>query len=102
MTIDTHINPSAGCVLILKSDLSFSAGLFGWVVAKIDGNIVFEGNAIHFAPTHPARLSIFDPRRAMLSPIYPEKTDPPTRRIRQSPAESSALVSVVRGEQQSL
>jgi hypothetical protein len=75
ITINTHINPSAGCILILKSDLSFSAGLWGWTLARIDGNIILEGNTTHFAPTHPATLSIYDPRQKQLTQIYPSKTD---------------------------
>ena len=63
ITINTHINPSAGCVLVLASDLTFNAGLWGWSLARIEGNIILEGNMIHFASTHPATLFAYDPRR---------------------------------------
>ncbi len=75
ITIDTHINPSAGCVLILNSKLEFSAGLFGWVRAKIDGDIIFEENTIHFASTHPSHLSIYDPQRKDLNRLFPAMGD---------------------------
>lgn len=75
ITIDTHINPSAGCVLILKSDLTFHAGLWGWTLARIGGNILLEGNTIHFASTYPSSLFIYDLRQKHLIPIYPAKND---------------------------
>jgi len=75
ITINTHINPSAGCVLVLNSDLTFSAGLWGWVLAKIDGNIIFEESMIHFAPVQSAKLSIYDPRQKQLIRIFPDETD---------------------------
>jgi hypothetical protein len=75
ITIDTHINPSAGCVLVLASDLSFNAGLWGWALARINGEIIFEESTIHFASTHPARLSIYDPRQRQMIPIYPAQAD---------------------------
>ncbi len=75
ITIDTHVNPSAGCVLILTSDLSFSAGLWGWTLASTEGNIILEGNMRHFASTHPATLFLYDARQKHLTPIYPTKND---------------------------
>jgi len=69
--IHTHINPSAGCALILTSDLGFIAGLGGGVLATIDGNIIFVENTIHFAPTHPARVSAYNLQQKKLTPIYP-------------------------------
>lgn len=81
ITLDTHINPSAGCVLILKSNLEFSAGLFGWMMARIDGDIIFQENTIHFAPTHPSRLSIYNPRQKVLSRIFPKEGDEARRQF---------------------
>lgn len=75
ITIDTHINPSAGCLLVLTSDLSFNAELRGWALARINGEIIFEESAIHFASTHPARLSLYDPRQRQMVPIYPAQVD---------------------------
>ncbi len=75
VVIHTHINPSAGCALILTSDLSFIAGLGGGVLATIDGNIIFVENTIHFAPTHPARISAYNLHQKKLASIYPTETD---------------------------
>ena len=75
ITIDTHINPSAGCVLVLTSDLSFNAELRGWALARINGEIIFEEGTVHFASTHPARLTLYDPRQRQMLPIYPAQED---------------------------
>ena len=32
--IDTHISPSAGCVLVLSKDLRFKKALYGWYLAS--------------------------------------------------------------------
>jgi hypothetical protein len=76
IAINTHINPSAGCVLILTSELSFSAALWGGARARVDGYLLVDGNMIHFAPTHPASLAVYNPRQKQLSLIYPAKIDP--------------------------
>jgi hypothetical protein len=75
IVIHTHISPSAECALLLTSDLNFVAGLGGWVLAVIDGNLIFEENTIHFAPTHPARISVYNLRQKKLTSIYPTETD---------------------------
>jgi hypothetical protein len=76
ITIDTHVSPSAGCILILKPDLSFSAGLSGWVLAKIDGSLILQESMIHFAGTHPSHIYVYNPLLRKLSLIYPPKRDP--------------------------
>ena len=73
--INTHINPSAGCVLILKSNLSFVAELFGWIRGRVGCDLILEENAVHFAPTHPLRVSLFNLRSGRLLPIYPAAHD---------------------------
>ena len=50
IVMDTHINPSAGCILILTPDLKFIAGLWGWTLGQIDDNIIYEVSMVHFAP----------------------------------------------------
>ncbi|HEY6412511.1 MAG TPA: hypothetical protein VIX42_02415 [Edaphobacter sp.] len=75
IVIHTNISPSAECALILTSDLNFVAGLGGWVLATIDGNLIFEENTIHFAPTHPAQICAYNLRQKKLTSIYPAETD---------------------------
>jgi hypothetical protein len=52
--LDTHINPSAGCLVILESNLAFRNVLFGWyLAAPSDGQIVFQRSQVHFAAVTP-------------------------------------------------
>jgi len=75
IAIDTHINPSAGCVLLLGGDLHFKAALPGWLLGRVGNQLIIEGNMMHFAPTSPESLGIFDPERKQLIPIYPGADD---------------------------
>lgn len=43
--ISTHINPSAGCVLLLDSDLHFKAALPGWVLGRVGNQLIRPGNS---------------------------------------------------------
>ncbi len=81
ITVETHINPSAGCVLVLTPDLSFSAGLWGWVLARVNGEILFEESMIHFANIHDARLSLYNPRQRQAVSIYPANVDDARRKF---------------------
>jgi hypothetical protein len=74
--VDTQINPSAGCVLILTRDLKFNAALWGWTVGQIDDNIIYEEGMVHFAPIHAGRLAIYNPRLKQRTLIYPAPADP--------------------------
>jgi hypothetical protein len=75
IAIDTHINPSAGCVLLLDSNLRFKTALPGWVLGRLANQLIIEGNMMHFAPTSPESLGLFDPERRHLMPIYPSAGD---------------------------
>jgi hypothetical protein len=79
ITITTHINPSAGCTLLLRPDLTFVAELFGGVVGRVKGTLVVEENTVHFAATHPLRLDAFELRTRTLMRLYPEPGDPARR-----------------------
>jgi hypothetical protein len=60
--LETHINPSAGCELILSRDLKLKASLYGWIVGHFgDGGIVYHRSQVHFATVHPAEIAIYDP-----------------------------------------
>ncbi len=75
IAIDTHINPSVGCVLLLDSDLRFKAALPGWVLGRVANQLIIEGNMMHFAPTSPESLGVFDPVKKQFTPIYPAAGD---------------------------
>lgn len=75
IAIDTHINPSAGCVLLLSPDLEWNAALPGSLSGRLGNRFIVAGNSIHFAPTHPGTLGVFDPAWKQLTPIYPAAGD---------------------------
>ena len=83
IAIDTHINPSAGCVLLLDSNLHFKAALPGWLLGRVANQLIVEGNMMHFAPISPESLGIFDPDRNQFTAIYPAAEDARRRRFSQ-------------------
>lgn len=76
IAIQTHINPSAGCLLILNRDLSFSAGLWGWMLGSVADSLIFEENMVHFAAVHDARLSAYSFETRQITLIYPQTANP--------------------------
>jgi hypothetical protein len=77
--VSIEVSPSAGCQLVVSDDLKLKTVLSGWVKAAFSsGAVVLEGSTVHFAPTHPLRLSLFDPRSSTPTTIYP----PPSDRLR--------------------
>jgi len=59
--LETHINPSAGCEIILSRELKVKASLYGWIVGHFgDGGIVYHRSQVHFATVHPAEIAIYD------------------------------------------
>jgi len=72
-----HYNPSAAPTLVLSSDLRRIRVIQGWPVLMLpDGRVVIHGNAVHFAPAHPAELTIYDPKANTLTRLYPVTPDP--------------------------
>jgi hypothetical protein len=70
--VTAHVNPSAGCTLVLGRDLGLRAVLAGWPAAILpDGRIVYQKNQIHFASFHPLALNLFDPAQLTDTPLYP-------------------------------
>ena len=74
--VDTHLGPSAGCLLVLGSDLSIKAGLAGWLRATIASDYaIIEQNEIHFQAISPLHLAAYDLWHARLLPLYPPEGD---------------------------
>ena len=69
-----HTNPSAAYTLVLTKDLKFQTVLCGWL-EKIfdDGTLVYHNSQVHFAPTHSAEISIYNPHTKVDKKIYPAK-----------------------------
>jgi hypothetical protein len=75
--LDIHLNPSAGCVLLLTSQLRLKRVLSGWVIGSFSsGDMIVEHSQVHFAPTHPLQLDIYDPGADTIQQIFPPKNDP--------------------------
>ena len=74
--VGLHLSPSAECLLVTSRDLKVKKTLYGWPVAHFSsGSIVLRKSMVHFAPTHPLELSVFDPSSSALTPIYPPSSD---------------------------
>jgi len=74
--VGLHLSPSAECLLVLSRDLKLKKTLYGWPVGHFSsGSIVLQKSMVHFAPTHPLELSVFDPSSNALTPIYPPPSD---------------------------
>jgi hypothetical protein len=74
--IDTHINPSAGCLLIISRDLKLKKMLYGWYLESFSsGLVLFENSEVHFAETHPMEISVYDVVRDKNFRIYPPPRD---------------------------
>jgi hypothetical protein len=70
--LETHINPSAGCEVILSRDLKVKASLYGWIVGHFgDGGIVYHRSQVHFATVHPAEIAIYDPATGKDFNVFP-------------------------------
>ena len=76
LLVETHINPSASCTIIFSPQLKLRSLLWGWVIAKMDRDTVLvEHNQIHFAPTHPLELDLYEISTNRLTKLYPPAQD---------------------------
>ena len=73
--IGTHVTPSASCTLVLRSDLSLQAVLFGWVLGTLGTDLVVHENEVHFASSHEGRLGVFSMARNEFVEVYPIAVD---------------------------
>ena len=72
-----HWNPSAGCLLILKNDLTVDSTLTGGVAAFLKaGEFIYWGNMVHFADVHPETLWLYNQETRESKQLYPQAKDP--------------------------
>ena len=70
--VDTHINPSAGTIVVLSHDWKPITTLPGWVLRILPGGtVLYQRNNVHFAPTHWAELWTWDPATNRDTRLYP-------------------------------
>lgn len=80
--IDTHINPSAGCVFVLSPRLEFKAALGGGVIGLLgDEYAVLRRSEMHFTSVFPLHVEIYDLKLNQLVEVYPYKGDAQRRRF---------------------
>jgi hypothetical protein len=81
--LDTHMNPSAGCLLILSADMKLQASLYGWMLGHVgEDAVIYHKSEIHFAPVHPAEIALYDLRTKRDVTLFPRKPDSAIRRAR--------------------
>ncbi len=69
-----HINPSAGTTIMLSPALEFRDTVFGAFLGDFaNGPVVYANSMVHFAPTHPGHVSVYDPTTKSDREIYPMK-----------------------------
>jgi len=72
--LETHINPSAGCEIILSREMKVKTALYGWTLGHFgDGGIFYHRSQIHFATVHPAELAFYDPATGKDFILFPHK-----------------------------
>jgi hypothetical protein len=78
--VSTHLSPSAANTLALTRDLKVRRELYGYPEATLsNGTLLFHNSQVHFAPTHVAELSAYDPARNIERRIYPPAKRDPVR-----------------------
>jgi hypothetical protein len=83
LILDTHINPSAGCLLVVSPDLKLEASLYGWFLGRLgDNGLIYHRSEIHFAPVHPAEIAFHDLKTKRDYTIFPHKPDQAIRTAR--------------------
>lgn len=74
--INTHVNPSAGCVLLLSRLLALRTALSGWLLSMLgEDRAIVRESEVHFAAVHPMRIAVYDLRHDRLTEVYPPAQD---------------------------
>jgi len=74
--LKTHDNPSAGCELILDTSLKLKVASSGWRLGLMGDYAIVRKSIVHFAWTHPTKLSVIDLKRGVETAVYPYPNDP--------------------------
>jgi hypothetical protein len=83
LVLETHINPSAGCLLVVSSKLELETSLYGWLVGSMgEDELVYHRSEVHFAPIHSAEIAVYDLRAKRDVTIFPHKPEQAIRQAR--------------------
>ncbi|MEW5956543.1 MAG: hypothetical protein AB1801_02385, partial [Chloroflexota bacterium] len=67
-----HDTPSRGRTLLVNRELKLAQVLDGWVLKVYDDDtVVYHRGQVHFAPVHPAEISVYQPDRGQTKDIFP-------------------------------
>ena len=82
--IDTHVNPPAGCVIVLSQGLELRAALSGRLLGNIGADYaILQRSEVHFTSVHPTHIAVFDVKRNESTEVYPYADDPHRRQFSQ-------------------
>ncbi len=74
--LETHLSPSAGCLILLDSQLRLDSAFGGWIVAQLSPlHLLLRASEVHFLPVHPVRLQVLDLVTRSTEDIYPSLRD---------------------------
>jgi len=80
--IDIHKNPSAGCVIVLSSELKFKTALSGWLLGLVGADYaVLRRSEVHFMSVHPLHLAVLNVQQNQATEVYPYSGDPQRRQF---------------------
>jgi hypothetical protein len=83
LLLHTHINPSAGCLLVLSADFHLEVGLYGWLVGRVgEDTLIYHRSQRHFAPVHAEEIALYDLRAKREVNLFPRNPDSAIRRAR--------------------
>jgi hypothetical protein len=72
--VELHLTPSACATLVLTKDFAVHGTLCGWIEAiSPEETVVYQNSMVHFAPTHSAEISVYNPRTGFRRRIYPRE-----------------------------
>jgi hypothetical protein len=74
--IETHVTPSAVCLLLLSPQLTLRTTLYGGLLGMVGADYaIVQRNEIHFAAVHPMRIAVYDLRSGRPTEVYPPAQD---------------------------
>jgi hypothetical protein len=78
--VKTHLSPSASCTLVIAPDLRLVDAVPGGVLVLLPrGSFLFQRNQVHFAPTHPLEVALYDAGTRAGRTVYPARPFGPVR-----------------------
>jgi hypothetical protein len=83
LSLDTHINPSAGCLLVLSPEFKLEASLSGWLLGRLgEDKLIYERSEVHFSPVHPVEIAVYDLKKNQDLTLFPPKGGSAIRQAR--------------------